>query len=80
MLAALVAAYWPDHAQPLALVVAVALALLAVRETTLMLGVIAALLAGAVLAQARLAALDRTALEVPGAVAGRATLLEQRID
>ncbi len=75
-LAALVTGLVAGPRSLVALVLAVALALLAVRETALMLGVIAALLAGAVVAQARLAVLDRTALEIPGEVAGRATLLE----
>ncbi len=75
-LAALVAGLLAGPRSPLALVLVVALALLAVRETPLMLGVIAALLAGAVFAQMRLAALDRTALDIPGEVAERATLLE----
>lgn len=61
---------------PLALALVIGVALLAVRQTRLMLGVIVALLAGAVIAQARLEALDRTALQVPGGVSGRATLLE----
>ena len=76
VLAALVGGLLAGPRSPLALVLVLALALLAVRQTALMLGVIAALLAGAVIAQTRLAALDRTALEVPGEVAGRATLLE----
>ena len=76
ILAALVAGLLAGPRSPLALVLALALALIAVRETALMLGVIVALLAGAVVAQTRLAALDRTALPVPGEVTGRATLLE----
>jgi competence protein ComEC len=76
VLAALVAGLLTGPRAPFALVLAVALALCAVRDTMLMLGVIAALLTGAVVAQTRLAVLDRTALDVPGEVAGRATLLE----
>ena len=76
ILAALVVGLLAGPRSPLALVLALAVALVVVRGTALMLGVIVALLAGAVVAQTRLAALDRTALEVPGEVAGRATLLE----
>lgn len=76
ILAALVAGLLAGPRSPLMLALAIGLALLAVRETRLMLGVVVALLAGAVIAEARLAALDRTALEVPGEVSGLATLLE----
>jgi competence protein ComEC len=62
--------WWPP-----ALALAVALVLVAVREAPLVLGALVALLAGAVVADARLAALDRSAL-VPGEVGARATLLE----
>ncbi len=62
--------WWPP-----ALALAIALVLVAVREAPLVLGALVALLAGAVVADARLAALDRTAL-VLGEVAARATLLE----
>ena len=62
--------WWPP-----AIALAVALVLVAVRDAPLVLGAIVALLAGAVVADARLTALDRSAL-VPGEVAARATLLE----
>jgi competence protein ComEC len=76
VLAALVAGLLTGPRAPSALALAVGLALFTVRETLLTLGVIAALLAGSVVAQTRLATLDRTALPVPGDVDGRATLLE----
>ena len=76
VLSALVAGLLAGPRSPLVLALVMALSILAVGETTLTLGVIAALLTGAVVAQTRLVALDRTALTVPGEVAGRATLLE----
>lgn len=75
LLAAFTAGLLAGPWSPPALALAIALVLVAVREAPLVLGALVALLAGAVLADARLAALDRSAL-VPGAVAARATLLE----
>ena len=75
MLGALVAGLLSGPSSPAALAAALAIALLAVRETALALGAVAALLAGAVLADARLAALERSVLR-PGEVTVRATLLE----
>jgi len=75
LLAALVAGLLAGPSSAAALAVAVTLALVAVREAWLLLGVLVALLAGAVVADARLAARDRSAL-VLGEVAARVTLLE----
>ena len=75
LLAALVVGLLTGARWPAALALALALVLLGVREGALALGVILMLVGGAVIAQARLAALDRSALE-PGAVTARATLLE----
>ena len=75
LLAALVVGLLTGARWPAALALALALVLLGVREGALALGMIVMLVGGAVIAQARLAALDRSAL-VPGAVAARATLLE----
>ncbi len=60
---------------PAALAAAVAIAVVAIRTGPLALGAVLALLAGAAVADARLAALDRSAL-APGAITARATLLE----
>ena len=65
LLGALVAGLLSGPASPAALAVGLAIALAAVREAPLALGAVAAVLAGAALADARLAALDRSALQ-PG--------------
>ncbi len=75
LLAALVAGLLAGPSSPAALAAASALVLVAVGEARLAFGALAALLAGAAFADARLAALDRSAL-VPGEVSVRATLLE----
>ena len=75
LLAAFVAGLLAGPGWPPALALAVAFVLVGVRAAPLAFGVLVALLAGAVVAQGRLAALDRSAL-VPGEVAARATLLE----
>src|SRR5688500_5216853 len=75
VLASVVAGLLVGPASPAALAAALALALVAVRDGPLALGAIVALLAGAAVADARLAALDRSAL-VSGETAVRATLLE----
>ena len=76
LLAALVTGLLSGPRSPALLAVAIALVLLAVHHGTLALGMIAALLAGAVVADARLAALERSALVVPAQITARATLLE----
>ncbi len=76
LLAALVAGLLSGPRTPALLAAGVALVLLAVHHGALALGLIAALLAGAVIADARLAAIERTALVVPAQIAARATLLE----
>jgi competence protein ComEC len=76
LLAAHVAGLLAGPRSPALLAVAVALVLLAVGQGGLALGMIAALLAGALIADARLAALDRSALAVPAQISARATLLE----
>lgn len=75
LLAALVGGLVVGPRWPAALALGLAVALLVVPDPRLLLGTLAALLAGAVLADARLAALDRSAL-VLGPLHGRATLLE----
>ena len=75
LLAALVAGLLAGPWSAAALAVAIALALVAVRAAPLLLGVLVALLAGAVIADARLAARDRSAL-VLGELTARVTLLE----
>lgn len=75
LLAALVAGLLAGPASAAALAAAIALVLVVVRDAPLVLGVLVALLAGAAIADARLVALDRSALS-PGAVTARATLLE----
>ncbi|MFP5362171.1 MAG: ComEC/Rec2 family competence protein [Thermoleophilia bacterium] len=75
LLAALVAGLLAGPSSAAALAAAVALALVAVRDGPLAIGALVALLAGAAVAETRLAALDRSAL-VPGALAARVTLLE----
>ena len=75
LLAALAAGLLAGPASAAVLGAAAALLLLAVRETPLAFAALVALLAGAAIADARLAALDRSALAY-GAVTARATLLE----
>ena len=75
LLAALVVGLLAGTRWPAALALALALVLLGVRAAPLALGTIVMLLGGAVIAQARLAALDRSAL-LPGPVTARVTLLE----
>ncbi len=75
LLAALVAGLLAGPSSPAALAAASALVLVVVRETRLAFAALAALLAGAAIADARLAALDRSALAL-GDVTVRATLLE----
>lgn len=75
LLGALVGGLLVGPRWPAALVLGVALLLVGVTRLRLELGAAAALLMGAVVADARLATLDRTAL-VLGAAATRATLLE----
>ena len=75
LLAALVAGLLAGPSSSAALAAAGALLLLAVRDAALLLGALVALLAGAVLADARLAALERSALAL-GSVTARVTLLE----
>ena len=75
LLVALVGGLLTGPSTPAALAAAVALVLVAVREAALVLGALAALLGGAALADARLAALDRSAL-ARGELADRVTLLE----
>jgi competence protein ComEC len=75
LLGALVAGLLAGPTSAAALAAASALVLLALREAPLVLGALAALLAGAALADVRLAALDRSAL-VRGHVTERVTLLE----
>ena len=78
LLAALVAGLLLGPRWPLALAAAVVTAVLLVRDATVALGAIAALLLGAAIADARLAVLDRTALAplLGQTVDVRATLLE----
>src|SRR5688500_9226040 len=76
LLAALVAGLLAGPRWPALLASAVVLVLLGVHHGPLALGMIAALLAGAVVADARLAALDHSELAVPAQIAARATLLE----
>ena len=76
LLAALVAGLLSGPRSPALLALAAALVLLVVPRGALALGMLATLLAGAVLADARLKALDRSALPVPSQIAARATLLE----
>jgi hypothetical protein len=75
LLGALVAGLLAGPTSAAALATASALVLLAVREAPLVLGALVALLAGAALADVRLAALDRSAL-VRGDVTERVMLLE----
>ncbi len=74
-LAALVAGLLAGPSSPAALAVVIALVLVVVREAPLVFAALVALLAGTAIADARLAALDRSAL-VLGDVTARATLLE----
>ena len=76
LLAALVAGLLAGPRSPAVLAVALALVLLAVPPGPLALGMTGALLAGAVVADARLAAIGRSVLAVPAQVSARATLLE----
>jgi len=76
LLAALVAGLLAAPRSPALLAVAVALVLLAVKPGGLALGMIATLLAGAALADLRLAAIERSSLVVPAQITARATLLE----
>lgn len=76
LLAALVAGLLSGPRSPAVLALAAALVLLIVDHPPLTLGMLAALLAGAGAADARLAAVDRTALSVPAQITTRATLLE----
>jgi len=76
LLAALVAGLLSGPRSPALLAGTAALVLLVVPRAPLTLGMLAALLGGAVVADARLAALDRTALPVPSQITTRATLLE----
>lgn len=78
LLTAIVAGLLAGPRAPVALVAAVFLAVTLVSDTLLALAAIAALLVGAAVAQARLAALDRTALAplLHSQVDVRATLLE----
>jgi competence protein ComEC len=75
LLAALVAGLLAGPASAAALAAAITLVLVAVRDAPLVFGALVALLAGAAIAEARLAALDRGALAF-GDVTARATLLE----
>jgi competence protein ComEC len=79
LLGALVAGLLLGPRAPAAVVAAALLGLLLTRDPLLALGAVAVLLGGAALADARLAALDRTALGplMHGPVEVRATLLEQ---
>jgi len=77
LLAALVTGMLSGPSSAAALAAAVALVLVVVREAPLVLGALVALLAGAALADARLAALDRSALTT-GDITARATLLEHQ--
>ena len=76
LLGALVAGLLSGSRSPGLLALAAALVLLVVPRAPLTLGMLAALLGGAVVADARLRALDRTALAVPSQITARATLLE----
>ena len=76
LLAALVAGLLSGPRSAALLAASIGLVLLAVNQAALAAGMIAALLAGAVLADARLAALHRSALVVAGQITTRATLLE----
>jgi competence protein ComEC len=78
LLAALVAGVLLGPRWPVAVALAAIVALLLAREATLALALLAALLLGAAIADARLAALDRTGLAplLGSAVDVRATLLE----
>ncbi len=76
LLAALVAGLLAGPRSPALLAVALALVLLAVPPGGLALGMVAALLAGAVVAGARLAAIEHSTLVVPAQLAARGTLLE----
>ncbi|CAA9502776.1 MAG: Late competence protein ComEC, DNA transport [uncultured Solirubrobacteraceae bacterium] len=75
LLAALAAGLLAGPSSAVALAAATALVLVTVRETPLVFGTLAALLAGAAVGDARLAALDRSEL-APGDVTARVTLLE----
>ena len=75
LLAAVVAGLLAGPSSPAALATALALALVAVRGTALVFAVLVAMLAGAAVADARLAALDRSTL-AHGEATVRATLLE----
>ena len=76
LLAALVAGLLSGPRSPALLALAAACVLVVVAQAPLTLGMLALLLGGAVVADARLAALDASALTVPSQIAARATLLE----
>lgn len=76
LLAALVGGLLAGPRSPLLLAIAVAVVLLGVRRSALAAGMIAALLAGALIADVRLAALARSTPVVPAQISARATLLE----
>ncbi|MDP1847718.1 MAG: ComEC/Rec2 family competence protein [Solirubrobacteraceae bacterium] len=76
LLAALAAGLLSGPRSPALLALAAALVLLAVPHGPLTPGMLAALLAGAVVADARLNALEATTLGVPAQITTRATLLE----
>ncbi len=76
LLAALVAGLLAGPRSPAIVAAAIALVLLAVRHGALAAGMIAVLLAGATIADARLAALDRSTLAAPAQISTHATLLE----
>lgn len=76
LLAALVAGLLSGPRSPALLAVAVALVLVIVDGNALTLGLLAALLTGAVVADVRLAALAHGTLPVPSQITARATLLE----
>lgn len=75
LLGALVAGLVAGPVSAAALAAASALALVVIRQTPLVFGALLALLAGAAIADARLAQLDRSAL-TPGDLTARVTLLE----
>ena len=76
LLAALVAGLLSGPRSPAMLALAAAVVLVAVPHAPLALGMLATLLAGAVVADARLGAFEATALSVPSQITARATLLE----
>lgn len=76
LLAALVAGLLSGPRSPALLALAVALVLVIVDGSALTLGLLAALLTGAVVADARLADLEHSTLPVPSQISTRATVLE----